>query len=49
MGVLFVFAGLAVDSVVLRILLGGIFVGLFGGLIWKVCKVFKKRRNEVLH
>lgn len=44
-GVLFVFAGMAAESVVLRIFLGAIFFGLFGGLTWKVCKVFKKRRQ----
>ena len=44
-GVFFVFLGLSDDSVVLRILLGVIFAGLFGGLTWKVCKVFRKRRQ----
>ena len=44
-GVLFVFLGLTNDSVAFRILLGAVFAGLLGGLTWKVCKVFKKRRQ----
>ena len=44
-GVLFVLIGMSDDSVAVRIILGVIFVGLFGGLTWKVCKVFKKRRQ----
>ena len=43
-GVLFVLIGLSDDSVAVRIILGVVFVGLFGGLTWKVYKVFKKRR-----
>ena len=44
-GVFFVWIGLSEDSVVLRIVLGVVFAALFGGLTWKVCKVFKKRRQ----
>lgn len=44
-GAFFVFAVLDSKSVILGILLGAVFIGLFGGLTWKVCKVFKKRRN----
>lgn len=44
-GVIFVLAILASKSVALGILLGAAFVGLFGGLAWKVCKVFRKRKN----
>ncbi|MBQ8800427.1 MAG: hypothetical protein IJZ55_12785 [Lachnospiraceae bacterium] len=45
LGFIFVIAILASKSVALGILLGAAFVGLFGGLTWKVCKVFKKRKN----
>jgi len=44
-GVLFVFLGLTNGSVIFRILLGVVFAGLLGGLTWKVCKIFKKRRQ----
>lgn len=44
-GVLFVLIGLSEDSVAVRIILGVVFFGLFGGLTWKVCKVFRKRRQ----
>ena len=44
-GVLFVFLGLTNDSVAFRVLLGVVFAGLLGGLTWKVCKIFKKRRQ----
>lgn len=44
-GAFIIFAGMSTDSVVFRILLGIIFVVLFGGLIWKICKVFRKRRQ----
>ncbi len=44
-GVSFVFLGMSNDSVVFRVLLGVVFVGLLGGLTWKVCKVFRKRRQ----
>ena len=44
-GVIIVFLGLTDDSVALRILLGVVFAGLFGGLTWKICKVFKKKRQ----
>ena len=44
-GVLFVFLGLTNDRVAFRILLGVVFAGLLGGLTWKVCKIFKKRRQ----
>ena len=44
-GVLFVFLGMSSDSVALRILLGVVFVGLLAALTWKVCKVFRKRRQ----
>ena len=44
-GVFFVWIGLSEDNVVLRIVLGVVFAALFGGLTWKVCKVFKKRRQ----
>ncbi len=44
-GVIFVLLGMSDDSVAFRIILGVIFAGLFGGLTWKVCKVFKKRRQ----
>ena len=42
-GAIIVFAGMSTESVALRILLGVIFVALFGGLTWKICKVFKKK------
>ena len=45
-GVVFVFLGMTNDNPVFRILLGVVFVGLLGGLSWKVGKVFKKRRQE---
>lgn len=45
-GVIFVLLAMSDDSVVLRILLGVVFAGLFGGLTWKVCKVFKKRKQQ---
>ena len=44
-GAFIIFAGMITDSVALRILLGIIFVVLFGGLTWKLCKVFKKRKQ----
>jgi len=44
-GVFFAFLVLASESAVLGIVLGTVFVGLFGALTWKVCKVFKKRKN----
>lgn len=44
-GALFVWLGLSDDSVATRIILGVVFAALFGGLTWKVCKVFKKRRQ----
>lgn len=44
-GAFFVWLGLSDDSVATRIILGVVFAGLFGGLTWKVCKVFKKRRQ----
>lgn len=44
-GVIFVLLGLTNGSVIFRILLGAVFAGLLGGLTWKVCKVFKKRRQ----
>lgn len=44
-GVFFVIAVRSTKSVALGILLGVIFAGLFGALTWKVCKVFKKRKN----
>lgn len=44
-GVFFAFLILDSESVALGIILGAIFVGLFGALTWKVCKVFRKRRN----
>ena len=45
LGVLFVSVGISVDNVAIWILLGLLFFGLLGGLVWKVCKVFKKRRQ----
>jgi len=44
-GVVFLVLGLSNDGIVFRIILGVIFAGLFGGLTWKVYKVFKKRRQ----
>lgn len=44
-GALIVFAWMSTNNVALRILLGVIFVVLFGGLTWKMCKVFKKKRQ----
>lgn len=44
-GAFIIFAGMSTDSIALKILLGTIFVVLFGGLIWKLYKVFKKRRQ----
>lgn len=44
-GVFFVIAVKSTESVVLGIVLGTIFVGLFGALTWKVCKVFKNRKS----
>ena len=43
-GAFIIFAGMSTESVVLRILLGVIFVAFFGGLAWKTYKVLKKRR-----
>ena len=40
-----VFAGMSTNNVIVRVLLGIIFVVLFGGLTWKICKVFRKRRQ----
>ncbi|MBR6536053.1 MAG: hypothetical protein IKT67_02540 [Lachnospiraceae bacterium] len=44
-GAFIIFAGMSTDSVALRILLGVVFVVFFGGLTWKLCKVFRKRRQ----
>ena len=44
-GVFFVIAVKSTESVALGILLGAVFVGLFGALTWKVCKVFKNRKH----
>ena len=44
-GAFIIFVGMSTDSIALKILLGTIFVVLFGGLIWKLYKVFKKRRQ----
>ena len=46
LGVLFVVVGIEADNVAIWILLGLLFFGLLGGLIWKVRKVFKKRNGE---
>ena len=44
-GAFIIFVGMSTDSIALKILLGTIFVVLFGGLIWKLYKVLKKRRQ----
>lgn len=45
LGVIFVVLGLSNDSVLFRVILGVVFAGMLGGLTWKVCKVFKKKRQ----
>ena len=44
-GAFIIFAGIATDNVIVRVLLGVVFVVLYGGLAWKLYKVFKKRRQ----
>lgn len=44
-GVFFIVVGKSIHSVAVRVLLGIVFVALFGGMIWKFYKVFKKRRQ----
>lgn len=43
LGVIFFALGMACDSRIVWIVLGVVFVGLLGGLTWKVRKVFRKK------